>query len=71
MPIPLTNYIVPFPTIVFFIIALVIVGTASVVAFSKNIVVSAFALLGTLAGTAALYVFLHADFLAATTASAD
>jgi len=51
---------------VFFILASVIVVTASIVAFSRNIITSAFALLGTLAGTAAIYVFLHADFLAAT-----
>jgi NADH-quinone oxidoreductase subunit J len=39
--------------------------TAAGVAFSKNIVYSAFALMGTLFGVAAIYVFLAADFVAA------
>jgi NADH-quinone oxidoreductase subunit J len=36
-----------------------------VVAFSRNIIYSAFSLLGTFAGVAGLYVFLGADFVAA------
>ncbi len=52
--------------IAFYLIAALVLGSASVVAFSRNIVYSAFALLGTLIGTAALYITLSADFLAAT-----
>ncbi|MBI3272699.1 MAG: NADH-quinone oxidoreductase subunit J [Planctomycetes bacterium] len=42
------------------------VGSACVVAFSKNIVRSAFSLLLTFVGVAGLYGFLEADFLVAT-----
>ena len=52
-------------TAVFYLIALVTVGSAAVVAFSRNIIYSAFSLLGTFAGVAGLYVFLGADFVAA------
>jgi len=52
-------------TVVFNLIALITVGSAVVVAFSRNIIYSAFSLLGTFAGVAALYVFLGADFVAA------
>jgi NADH:ubiquinone oxidoreductase subunit 6 (subunit J) len=52
-------------TAVFYLIALVTVGSAIVVAFSPNIIYSAFSLLGTFAGVAGLYVFLGADFVAA------
>jgi NADH-quinone oxidoreductase subunit J len=45
-------------------IALLTVVSAAWVAFSRNIVHSAFALLGTFFGVAGLYVFLSADFLA-------
>jgi NADH-quinone oxidoreductase subunit J len=41
-------------------------GSAGVVAFSKNIIHSALALLGTFLGVAGLYITLSADFLAAT-----
>jgi NADH-quinone oxidoreductase subunit J len=41
-------------------------GSAGIVAFSKNIIHSALALLGTFLGIAGLYVTLSADFLAAT-----
>jgi NADH-quinone oxidoreductase subunit J len=51
-------------TAVFYLIALVTVGSAVVVAFSRNIIYSAFSLLGTFAGVAGLYVFLGADFVA-------
>ncbi len=44
--------------------ALTIVGAAGV-AFSPNILYSAFSLMGTLFGVAALYAFLAADFVAA------
>jgi NADH-quinone oxidoreductase subunit J len=50
---------------VFFVIAGITVGSAAIVAFSRNIVYSAFALMGTLLGVAAFYVTLGADFLGA------
>ena len=48
----------------FYAFAAFTVLCAAGVAFSSNIVYSAFALLGTLFGVAALYVFLAADFVA-------
>jgi NADH-quinone oxidoreductase subunit J len=53
-------------TIIFYFFAVLIVGSAAVVAFSKNIMYSAFALLFTFFGVAAIYVLLNADFLALT-----
>jgi NADH-quinone oxidoreductase subunit J len=50
--------------ILFYCLALLTVVSAAWVAFSRNIVHSAFALLGTFFGVAGLYVFLSADFLA-------
>ncbi len=52
-------------TVIFYLIAAVTVISAAMVAFSRNIVYSAFSLLGTFAGVAGLYVFLGADFVAA------
>jgi len=52
--------------IVFYAFALVAVGSAAVVVFSRNIVHAAFALLFTFFAVAGLYVLLHADFLAVT-----
>ena len=52
-------------TAVFYLIALVTVASAGMVAFSRNIIYSAFSLLGTFMGVAGLYVFLGADFVAA------
>jgi NADH-quinone oxidoreductase subunit J len=52
-------------TVVFYLLAAVTVGSAAVVAFSRNIVYSAFSLVGTFAGAAGIYVFLGADFVAA------
>jgi NADH-quinone oxidoreductase subunit J len=51
--------------IVFLVVAAVTIGSAAMVAFSRNIIYSAFSLLGTFAGVAGLYVFLGADFVAA------
>ncbi|MGH7835898.1 MAG: NADH-quinone oxidoreductase subunit J family protein [Candidatus Binatia bacterium] len=51
--------------IVFLVIAAVTIGSAAMVAFSRNIIYSAFSLLGTFAGVAGIYVFLGADFVAA------
>lgn len=49
--------------VVFYALATMAVGSAAVVAFSRNIVYSAFALMGTFFGVAGLYVTLGADFL--------
>ena len=51
--------------VIFYLIAAITVGSAAMVAFSRNIIYSAFSLLGTFAGVAAIYVFLGADFVAA------
>jgi NADH-quinone oxidoreductase subunit J len=50
--------------LVFYVIAGVTIGSAAIVAFSRNLVYSAFALLGTLLGVAGLYAMLAADFVA-------
>ncbi len=52
-------------TAVFYLIAAITIGSALVVAFSRNIIYSAFSLLGTFMGVAGIYVFLGADFVAA------
>ena len=52
-------------TAVFYLIALITVGSAAMVAFSSNIIYSAFSLLGTFMGVAGIYIFLGADFVAA------
>ncbi len=53
-------------TILFYLFSLLTLGAAAVMVFSKNIVHSAFALMFSLVGVAALYVLLYADFIAAT-----
>lgn len=53
-------------TILFYVFSIVTIASAAIMVFSKNIVHSAFALMFTLMGVAALYVLLYADFLAAT-----
>lgn len=50
-------------TIVFYLLAALVVAGAAGVAFSRNILRSAFFLLATLAGTAGLYLTLGADFV--------
>lgn len=55
-----------FDALLFFVLAGLALGSAGVVAFSKNIIHSALALLGTFLGVAGMYVTLSADFLAAT-----
>jgi NADH-quinone oxidoreductase subunit J len=50
--------------VLFYLLAVVTIGFAAVVAFSLNIVHSAFALVGSFAGVAGIYVALAADFLA-------
>jgi NADH-quinone oxidoreductase subunit J len=52
--------------IVFYLFAAITVGSAVVVVFARNLIRSAFALLFTFGGVAALYAFMGADFLAAT-----
>lgn len=52
-------------TIIFYVIAAITIISAATVAFSRNIVYSAFSLLGTFAGVAGIYVLLGADFVAA------
>jgi NADH-quinone oxidoreductase subunit J len=52
-------------TVVFYAVAALVVVSAAMVAFSRNIIYSAFSLLGTFAGVAGIYVFLGADFVAA------
>jgi NAD(P)H-quinone oxidoreductase subunit 6 len=52
-------------TLVFYIVAFVVVGGGVVVTFSRNIVHSAFALLIALAGVSAAFAMLGADFVAA------
>ena len=51
--------------VVFYAFAALTVVSAAGVAFSSNIVYSAFALMGAFFGVAAMYVFLAADFVAA------
>lgn len=60
MPVP------PIDALAFTVLAALAVGSAGVVAFSKNIIHSALALLGTFLGVAGLYITLSADFLGAT-----
>jgi NADH-quinone oxidoreductase subunit J len=49
--------------LIFYALAIIIVGSALITAFSRNIVHSAFALFGALAGVAGIYALLAADFL--------
>jgi NADH-quinone oxidoreductase subunit J len=52
--------------VVFWVFAILTVGSAAVVVVSRTLIYSAFALLFTFFGVAGLYVLLGADFLAAT-----
>jgi NADH-quinone oxidoreductase subunit J len=52
--------------IIFYLFAVITLGAASVVVFSRNIVRSAFALLFAFFGVAGIYVLLLADFIAVT-----
>src|SRR5579885_1630673 len=51
-------------TVIFYALAALTVGSACIVAFSRNIVYSTFALLGAFMGVVGLYVLLAADFVA-------
>lgn len=50
--------------LVFAMLVLIIIASSSLIAFSKNLIYSAFALLGTFTGVAGLFAMLGADFLA-------
>ena len=50
--------------LIFYLLAALTIGSALVVASSRNIVYSAFSLLGTFMGVAGLYALLAADFVA-------
>jgi len=52
--------------VAFYALAALTLGSGGIVAFSKNIIHSTLALLGTFLGIAGLYITLSADFLAAT-----
>lgn len=49
---------------VFYLLAALTVGSAALVAFSRNIVYSTFALLGAFMGVVGIYILLAADFVA-------
>ncbi|MCX6120848.1 MAG: NADH-quinone oxidoreductase subunit J [Ignavibacteriales bacterium] len=53
-------------TILFYFFAVITLGSACIVVFSRNIVRAAFALLLALFGVAGIYIFLLADFIAVT-----
>lgn len=53
-------------SIIFYFFAFVVIGSAMIVVFSRNIMYSAFSLLFTFFGVAGLYVLLMADFIAVT-----
>jgi NADH-quinone oxidoreductase subunit J len=53
-------------TIIFYFFAVITLGSACIVVFSRNIVRAAFALLFTFFGVVGLYIFLLADFIAIT-----
>lgn len=52
--------------VIFYFFAALTVGSAAIVVFARSLIRSAFALLFTFFGVAALYAFIGADFLAAT-----
>lgn len=53
-------------TLIFYVFVVITIVSAGIVVLSRNVVRSAFALLFTLMGVAAMYAFLMADFLAVT-----
>jgi NADH:ubiquinone oxidoreductase subunit 6 (subunit J) len=53
-------------TLTFYIFAIVCVGSAGFIVFTKNIIHAAFALMATFLSIAAIYVFAGADFIAIT-----
>ncbi len=53
-----------FAQVLFYAVAALTVGSAAIVAFSRNIVYSTFALLGAFMGAVGIYILLAADFVA-------
>ncbi len=60
------DVIMDLSAIVFYVFAILIIGSAGFMVFSKNIVHSAFALMFTLGGLAVFYALLYAGFVAVT-----
>ena len=56
----------PTYTVIFYLFAAITLFSAAFVVFTRNVIYSAFSLLFTFFGVAALYVFLSADFIAVT-----
>ena len=56
----------PTYTVIFYLFVAITVCSAAFVVFTRNVIYSAFSLLFTFFGVAALYVFLSADFIAVT-----
>jgi NADH-quinone oxidoreductase subunit J len=56
----------PYTTILFYVLALIIVASAIIVVFNKNVIHSAFSLFFTLFAVSGIYVLLKADFIAIT-----
>src|SRR5215510_8019831 len=54
----------PIGALIFYLLAALTIGSALIVALSRNIVYSAFSLLGTFMGVVGLYAMLAADFVA-------
>ncbi len=49
--------------LIFYILALIVIGSAAITAFARNLVHAAFSLLFTFFGLACLYIYLAADFV--------
>ncbi|MDD5363110.1 MAG: NADH-quinone oxidoreductase subunit J [Ignavibacteria bacterium] len=56
----------PYTSILFYVLALIIVVSAIIVVFNKNVIHSAFSLFFTLFAVSGIYVLLKADFIAIT-----
>lgn len=54
------------PQIIFYLFAILLIGSALFMLFTKNVLYAAFFLIITFLSVAAIYVFLHADFIAVT-----
>lgn len=57
---------IPMDLLIFTLVALFMVATSCMVAFSRNLIYSAFSLLGTLFGSAVMFGLLSSDFVAVT-----
>jgi NADH-quinone oxidoreductase subunit J len=58
------DFHMPLGAVIFYFIAAVTIGSALIVAFSRNVTYSAFSLLGAFMGMVGLYAMLAADFVA-------